>query len=108
MQSSGRDNRIDVHLLMQEEADPIDDLSEVGNEANESDQDQLAELTAKHENLRRQVALLKAQLAEAKENKTATPDIDLRNDFNTRAVAIGVLTLGAGVLGPFLYKRFTA
>lgn len=65
--------------------------------------DELTSLISAHENLRRQVALLNAQLAEKQQRKTDRSDSNQRPTNSRPIIAVAVAMLATGI---FLAKSF--
>lgn len=94
---SADSEKIDVQALLREEADPYEEASMGAiNGLDEEDQTELASLTEQHEILRRQVALLRARIAERDEKNIPGVDASwsVERTISLGTVAVGLIALG--------------
>lgn len=102
MQSGSGDKRTDIQSLIRE-AD-IDDEPLLKAESEiDGDQVELSTLTSKHENLRRQVALLKARLAETQKKSEPEAEVTIREPGS--AVTALLVAASSAMLAAWLFWK---
>jgi hypothetical protein len=106
MHESSQGKRIDVQSLLQEEADLRNDwILDSEADGHDGDQGELDALTAEHENLRRQVALLNARVAEGSERSRTHVSVAHETSYSGSMVIAACAALAVGILAAFSLKN---
>lgn len=106
MHESGQGKRIDVQSLLEEEADLRNDgILDSEADSNDGDESELNALTAEHENLRRQVALLNARIAEGSGQSRTHVSVAQQTSYSGSMVIAACAALAVGVVAAFSLKN---